>query len=117
MPERIRHIEKSFINGKHLDQGRVLAQFLENRLRGLDILSAVSGHDDRMRTQPLRLTETHARFDTVRPRLVTCGRHHTAREGVSTHQHGFAANQRISALLHGRKKRVHIDVENDAVTF
>ena len=67
---------------------------------------------DTVRTQSLRPRRRHGGMHAVFARFITAGRHHAPTIGITAHDHGFSAVFRKIALLHRRKKRIHVDMDD-----
>ena len=69
---------------------------------------------DQLRTKHLGSRTRHGTMYAEFSGFVACRRHHASRIGVP-HCHRIAAQLRMVTLLHGRKKRIHIDMDDLAV--
>ncbi len=105
------HIEIRFIQRQRLHQLRMPQENLAHLAGHRLVTDEIRGHEHRIRTQPLRAYRGHRRAHAEHARFVGGRAHHRA-HAAPRHHHRFAPQRGIVALLHGRVKRIHVDVND-----
>src|SRR3569833_2013049 len=104
-------VEERLVERQPLDLGRVVAEDLEEDVRGLDVALHPVLDDDRVRAAPHRLRHRHRALDPEHPRFVAARRDDAALDRA-TDEHGLAAQLRVVPLFDRRVERVEIDVQD-----
>ncbi len=109
-------VEKGFIDGQLLHQGRRLPEDVHDLFRHFRVTSHPHRQENRLRAKAPRREKRHGRMDAVLPCFVgTSG--DNAAGGASPHHDREALVFRMILLFHRGIKGVHIDVQNPAFLF
>jgi len=105
------HIQIRLIQRERFHQLRMPQENLAHLARHRLVTDEIRGHEHRIRTQPLRTHRRHRRTHPEHPCLVT-RRADDRAHSPPRHHHRLAPQRRVVTLLHGRVKRVHVDVND-----
>ena len=107
---------RALIEGDRLDQVRVFLEDLPDLEGDLPVAAEVWAHPDGPGTQPQGRPHRHGRAYPKGTGLVGGRGDHTAALGIATDHDGPPPEPRIIPLLDGGVERVHVDVDDLAVS-
>jgi hypothetical protein len=105
--DRTGHVEERLVDRDALDQGREVAEDVDDAVAEALVLGEVPTHEPELRAQLAGAPSRHAGPHAARPCFVGGGEHHPA-----AHGDGTAAQQRVEQLLDGRVEGVEVSVED-----
>ena len=105
-------VEEGLVDGRHLDEVRVVPQELDQRAVDGEIGLHVHRQEHPVRAEPLGLCDGQRAVDAVDARLVGAGRDHAPPPALAADDDRQTAQLGAARLLHRGEEGVHVEVED-----